>query len=221
MEVPASDAGLPGIGPLRRYDWFKDLWKQRRGAWSHQIAADQGAVVFFGDSITQGWGDTLGGNFPGLKVANRGIAGDTTRGLLLRLEQDVLALKPKGIVLLIGTNDLEEDAKPEVPAANLRWLLERVRAHDAKLPVLLCEVFPSSAEKKRPAAKIRRVNELYAELVTAFPQVTIVPTWSIFANEQGDATLEEFPDLLHPNEKGYAKWAAALKPALKRAGLGK
>jgi len=219
LEVPRTDQGLPGVGPLRRYDWFLNLWKERRMAWSQRLEADRGAVVFFGDSITQGWGDAMGGAFPGLKVANRGIGGDTTRGLLLRLQHDVLSLKPKGIVLLIGTNDLEEKAEPEVPAMNLRWLLEQIRSFDPKLPVLLCEVFPSSVEKKRPAEKIRRINELYRGLGADFPQVTLVPTWALFANASGDATPEEFPDLLHPNEKGYAKWAEALRPALEKTGL--
>lgn len=58
-------------------------------------------AVFLSDSITQGWGNTLGGSFPGLKVANRGISGDTTRGMLLRLKEDVLALEPRAVVLLV------------------------------------------------------------------------------------------------------------------------
>jgi hypothetical protein len=57
--IPATDDGLPGAGPIRRYDWFKNLWAQRRATWAGQVERDQGAVVFLGDSITQGWGDHL------------------------------------------------------------------------------------------------------------------------------------------------------------------
>ncbi|HUL54034.1 MAG TPA: G-D-S-L family lipolytic protein, partial [Opitutaceae bacterium] len=89
-QLPATDDGLPGAGPLRRYDWFQNLWMQRRSAWAQRAAADQHALVFLGDSITQQWGDDLGGSFPGVKVANRGISGDTTRGVLIRLREDVL-----------------------------------------------------------------------------------------------------------------------------------
>ena len=71
--LPETDEGLPGVGPLRRYDWFRNLWRQKRLAWAGRVQQDQGAVVFLGDSITQGWGDTLGNSFPGLKVANCGI----------------------------------------------------------------------------------------------------------------------------------------------------
>src|SRR5579872_3825677 len=94
FEIPATDDGLPGAGPIRRYDWFRNLWSDRRSAWAKRVAADQKALVLLGDSITQGWGDDLGGSFPGVKIANRGISGDTTRGMLIRLREDVLALNP-------------------------------------------------------------------------------------------------------------------------------
>src|SRR3954451_1956854 len=112
FQIPASDEGLPGAGPIRRYDWFRKLWAQKRSAWAERVNQDKGALVFLGDSITQGWGDDIGGSFPGVKVANRGISGDTTRGVLIRLKEDVLSLHPSGVVILIGTNDLEEDADP-------------------------------------------------------------------------------------------------------------
>ena len=54
--IPATDDGLPGQGPIRRAEWFQRLWQNRRSAWSTQVQQDQGAVVFLGDSITQGWG---------------------------------------------------------------------------------------------------------------------------------------------------------------------
>ena len=110
-QIPATDDGLPGTGPIRRYDWFRNLWAQRRTEWAKRVQRDQGALVFLGDSITQGWGDAMGGSFAGVKVANRGISGDTTRGVLIRLPEDVLVLNPSGVVILIGTNDLEEQAE--------------------------------------------------------------------------------------------------------------
>ena len=72
------------------------------------------------------------------------------------------------------------------------------------LPVILCQVFPSSASEKRPADKIKEINKLYAAAVKGDAQVTLVETWPLFANEQGDAKEAQFPDLLHPNAKGYA-----------------
>ena len=218
-QLPPTDDGLPGAGPLRRYEWFQQLWTQRRSAWAQRIAEDQHALVFLGDSITQQWGDDLGGSFPGVKVANRGISGDTTRGVLIRLREDVLALHPAGVVLLIGTNDLEEHAAPATVAANVQLILADLERLDPRMPVILCQVFPSSATKHRPAAAIREINERYAGAVKNDPRVTLLATWPLFANAAGDARPEEFPDLLHPNAAGYAKWAAALRPILATLGF--
>jgi lysophospholipase L1-like esterase len=214
IELPATDDGLPGAGPIRRYDWFQKLWSERRSGWSNRVQQDQHALVFLGDSITQGWGDDLKGAFPGVKVANRGISGDTTRGMLIRLHDDVCALNPSGIVLLMGTNDLEEGAEPETIAGNLKLILAELKEHNGKMPIVLCQVFPSSPTKKRPADKIKQLNGLYAAAVKGDPQVTLIETWTLFADAQGDAKPAEFPDLLHPNDAGYANWAAALRPIL-------
>ena len=218
LQIPETDEGLPGAGPIRRYDWFKKLWLERRTGWAARVQQDQNAIVFLGDSITQGWGD-VGSSFPGIKTANRGISGDTTRGVLIRLQEDVLALNPRGVVLLIGTNDIEEQAEPEVIAANLKLIVEALKNHNAAMPVVLCRVMPSSPEKKRPAEKIRKVNQLYAEAMRDEPQVTMLDTWALFANVHGDSSLAEFPDLLHPNTAGYGKWAKALRPIFETLGL--
>ena len=217
--IPATDEGLPGAGPIRRYGWFKNLWERKRSGWAKRGKQDQGALVFLGDSITQGWGDTMGGSFQGVRVANRGISGDTTRGVLIRLKEDVLSLKPAGIVLLIGTNDLEEKATPEVIASNLKLIISALKKHNAKMPIILCNTFPSSASKRRPADQIKKINQLYFAAVKGDSQITVLDTWLLFADAKGDAKKSEFPDLLHPNKLGYAKWAAALRPLLATHGF--
>jgi lysophospholipase L1-like esterase len=217
--IPATDDGLPGEGPIRRYSWFQKLWRERRAEFARSREADRGAVVFLGDSITQGWGGGLGAAFPGMKVANRGISGDTTRGVLLRLRDDVLALDPPAVVLLVGTNDLDEGASPDAIARNLKLILSALQAHDPGLTVVLCQVFPSSASMRRPAASIQALNALSLAAVKGNPRVVPLDTWRLFADASGDAPLAEFPDLLHPNEAGYARWAAALRPVLATLGF--
>jgi len=217
--IPATDEGLPGAGPIRRYQWFQNLWEKKRTGWAKQVKQEQGALVFLGDSITQGWGDKFRSHFEGVKVANRGISGDTTRGVLIRLKEDVLSLKPKGVVILIGTNDLEEKATPEVIAGNLKLILAALKKHNAKMPIILCNTFPSSASKRRPADQIKKINQLYFAVVKGDPQITVLDTWLLFADAKGDAKKPEFPDLLHPNQIGYDKWAAALRPLLATYGF--
>jgi lysophospholipase L1-like esterase len=216
--IPATDEGLPGQGPIRRYDWFQNLWQQRRGDWSKQVDKDQKTIVFLGDSITQGWGEDMGGVF-GSKVANRGISGDTTRGMLIRLEKDVLALNPACVVTLMGTNDLEENATPEMIAGNVRLIVDALKKHNPKMPIVLCLVFPSSEAMRRPADKIREINRLCMAAVKGDRQVTVLDTWTLFADASGNAQAAEFPDLLHPNAAGYKKWESALRPVLETLGL--
>jgi lysophospholipase L1-like esterase len=165
------------------------------------------------------WDAGLPAAFPGVKIANRGISGDTTRGLLIRLQEDVLVLQPRVVVLLIGTNDLEEGATPETAVGNLKLLLAALKRHDATMPIVLNLVFPSAAAMKRPAEQIKAMNALYLAAVKGDPQVIPLDTWTLFANANGDAKKEEFPDLLHPNDAGYAKWAAALRPIVATLGL--
>ena len=217
--LPATDDGLPGAGPIRRYDWFTNLWKNRRSQFASRAAAERGGIVFLGDSITQGWGDDFQGDFKGLTVANRGISGDTTRGMLIRLKEDVLSLDPSAVVMLMGTNDLEEHAEPETIAANVGLIIKDLKIHNGEMPIVLCRVFPSSASKSRPSDQIKRLNELLAATVKGDSQVTVLDTWTLFADEEGDAKKEEFPDLLHPNRAGYEKWLAAMWPILATHGF--
>src|SRR4051794_2755965 len=214
------DDSTPGVGPLRTESWFVKTWRDRRATFAKQKTEQEQALVFLGDSITQGWSDDFRGKFPGLNVANRGISGDTTRGLLARVDEDVLSLDPSGVVLLIGTNDIGLNVAPRDIAANVRLLLARIAAHSPNTPIILCEVMPTSGTKQhRPKEKVRELNQLLAELARANEHVTVVDTYTLFAGQDGEAKLEEFPDLLHPNDAGYNKWRAALWPLFATLGF--
>jgi lysophospholipase L1-like esterase len=217
--LPADESSLPGEGSLRRYEGYVKRWHDARKEWSERNQLDQGSVVFLGDSITQGWGADFKGLFPGMRLANRGISGDTTRGMLLRLKEDVLSLNPKGIVLLLGTNDIEVGIPSEAIGRNFEKILAAIKAHDPKVPVVLCRIFPSSAEKKRPVETIKAVNSLYENIVRGDSQVTVLDTWSLFANSEGNATGTWFPDLLHLNNEGYTRWAAGIRPIFATLGF--
>ncbi len=221
FELPTveQESELPGAGALRRYDGYVNRWREARGKWATGIEANQGAVVFLGDSITQGWGDNFKDQFTGMQAANRGIGGDTTRGMLIRLHQDVLSLHPSAIVMLLGTNDIEVGIAPETAADNVRLILQAIKAHDPKVPIVLCRTFPSSAKKNRPSNKIKRLNELYDGLAKGDPQITVVDTWTLFADASGDADPRWFGDQLHLNSDGYFKWAAAIRPILATLGF--
>lgn len=156
-----------------------------------------------------------------MKVANRGISGDTSRGLRARLQGDVLDLAPRAVALLIGTNDLDQGGEPEVVAANVQALVAALHATDPAMPVILSKVMPRGAKAGLFPEKIQRLNALYEEAFRDDERVTFCDTWTLFADENGAARKEEFPDLLHPNAAGYAKWAEALRPIFAKLQLAK
>ena len=204
---------FPGAGTTQSGLWFRSLWKDRRTEWSRYRNEEQGALVFFGDSITQGW-ETLAKDFPRFKVANRGIGGDTTRGLRYRLQDDVIALHPKAVSILIGTNDLDQGTAPEVVAENLQVIVADLLKANPKLPIVINKVMPRGNQPGKFPDRIVTLNSLYEKAFAGNPQITFCDTWSLFAARDGQCKKEEFPDMLHPNAAGYAKWTHTLRPLL-------
>ena len=216
MQYPTNNlALLPGKGPVPSWKGFYPLWTKRRLEFMRHSAQDKGAVVFLGDSITQGW-NSLKSDFPDLKIANRGIGGDTTRGVWFRLQEDVLDLDPQAVVLLIGTNDLGNNGDPADAADNIRAILAILEKSNPKMPIIVCKVMPSKANV---AEKIEKLDALIDDMVKNDPRLTLCDTWTIYANPDGTCKKEEFNDLLHPNKAGYAKWTAALKPVFAKLNL--
>jgi lysophospholipase L1-like esterase len=221
VSAVASDRFWPADGkfpvPGRTSSWsgFRELNAQRRALFAERRELDRNAIVFVGDSITQGW-NTLEQDFAGLgvKVANRGIGGDTTPNLVYRLQDDVLALRPRGLVILIGTNDLAADTSPVQIAANLRVMLERIRASDPTMPIVWCLVMPRGADEDFPT-RIRDLNARIVALARSDPHSTLCDTFTPLARPDGTSKPEDFnPDRLHLNAKGYAIWHEVLAPIL-------
>lgn len=210
----------PGDGPMQSGLWFRTAWKKQREQWAKDKDADQGAVLFFGDSITHGW-KTLAQDFPGMKTASRGISGDTTRGLRTRLQGDVLDVRPRVVAILIGTNDLDQGAAPELVALNLRAIVADLHKAQPDLPVVISKVMPRGARPGFFPDKIKTLNALIDEDFKDHAKVTVCDTWTVFDAGDGQCRREEFPDMLHPNAAGYAKWTAALQPILEKLGVAK
>ena len=173
LDIPANDDGLPGMGPLRRYAWFRKLWHDKRTQWATEVQQDQGAVVLLGDSITQGWNDRLPAGVPRHEGRQpRDQRRHDPRRADSACRTTCSPSTRRRVVLLIGTNDLEEGARPDVVESNVRLILAALRAHDPRMPIVLCQVFPSSAKMKRPSAIIKDTNARLLALVKNDPQVT-------------------------------------------------
>jgi lysophospholipase L1-like esterase len=204
---------LPGKVPPRVWNGLAGVWARDHAEWKATASNDVGAVVFLGDSITEGW-STLAQDFPKLKVANRGIGGDITSGVLYRLKADVLSLDPAAIVLLIGTNDVGNGAEGEDVAANIRLILLAIKNYNPKLKVIVCKVMPRS-DHPNFTEKIQKANALVEQFVKSEPNFALCDTWGIYADEKGNPNPVDFrPDHLHLNAAGYAVWKKALEPVI-------
>ena len=219
--VPASErkpaAEAEGAGPLNT-SWagFPGQLRKREQDFAKTRDADRGAIVFLGDSITQFW--DLGGAFPGLHTANRGVAGDTTRGMLQRLRGDVLDLHPQAVVFLGGINDLFQTppGTPETIAANVRTLLARTAAAQPGTPVYICELLPCA---KQPEPLILRVNAAVDTVLAGFPDARRVRIHSLYLDAEGGQNASLFKDgthLKHP--VGYTAWRDTLRKQLDEGG---
>lgn len=204
-------ASWPGQGPIRVFPWMTE---NRNFFWTRR-EKDQGAVVFVGDSLVGNWktGD-MSTMLGGARVANRGIGGDVTRGVLFRIQEDVLDLNPTGIVILVGTNDLSAKARLSGVVDNMAKIIEKIRASNEKVPILLC-LLPPRASETAPVAEgvVSDLNEQLKSLVAGSENVRVIDLYAALSNPDGSPNPEYFgKDLLHLNAKGQEKWASLLTP---------
>jgi lysophospholipase L1-like esterase len=213
---PARAEDWPGKGVVRVFGWMQE---NRKFFWTER-AKKQGAIVFAGDSLTGNW-KSLGADFSGTLVANRGIGGDVSRGLLFRFQEDVLDLHPKAIVLLIGINDLTARQPASVTLENIRSMLALKSEQQAQVPVFLCTV-PPSANPKAPVDEQQRrlLNEGLRQIAKDTKQVTLVDLYAATVTSQNTPELRYFSqDQLHLSAAGHARWKEVLQPGLKKAGV--
>ncbi len=202
------------FGQLQRY----------RGANAQLPATVSGQprVVFFGDSITEGWGrEGSAGFFPGKGWLNRGISGQTTAQMLVRFSQDVLALKPQVVVILAGTNDVAGNTGPSTQGMiedNLHAMVELARAHG--IAVVLASVLPVSEYPWMPgitpAPKVRALNTALKRYAEA-KQLVYLDYYTPMVNAAGGLDPQLAEDGVHPTTKGYAVMALLAEAAVTRA----
>lgn len=183
-------------------------------------------VVLMGDSITFHWGteDLPAGDR--ILLVNRGIAGQNTSQMLLRFEDDAIALKPAAVVILGGTNDLR--AYQGDPAAAAATAIDRIIgnitamadiAQGRGVKVILAAVPPIGGDQAltRDPAAIVKLNDRLKEFA-ASRHYPFADYYAALADSQGALPAALSSDGLHPNANGYHLMEAKLKAAL--TGLG-
>jgi lysophospholipase L1-like esterase len=186
-------------------------------------------LVFLGDSITHGWegkGKAVWEkHWAPLKAANFGIGGDRTEHVLWRLEHGNFdGLRPKAIVLMIGTNNTGHQGRPqkeldgavyqcsaEQTAEGIKAILAQLQQKCPDAKILVLGIFPRGANKED---KFRQQNEATNAIIKGYAdgqKVFFLDVGAKFLEPDGTLSKTIMPDLLHPNEKGYEIWTDAIK----------
>jgi len=187
-------------------------------------------VVFMGDSITDLWVQPrFGGFFPGKPYIGRGISGQTTPQMLIRFRWDVIALQPKVVAILAGTNDIAGNTGPmtlEEIEGNLMSMAELARANGIR--VVFASVMPVSnyghdrdgnpidMRIKRPPEKILELNAWIKKYAAENGHVYL-DYFSAMVDDQGLLKKDFSEDGLHPNAAGYAVMAPLAEKAIQLA----
>ena len=185
-------------------------------------AADR--VVFLGDEVTELWGSGSTKFFPGKPYLNRGIKGQTTPQMLVRFRQDVIALKPKVVVILAGMNDIASVTGPitqAMTAENMMSMVELAKMNGIRVVIAsltpVCDCFTKQTIL-RPQGKIIGVNGWLKEYAAQSGAVYL-NYYSAMA-EGRNLKRELTNDGLLPNDAGYAVMAPLAEQAIAQA-LGK
>jgi acyl-CoA thioesterase I len=178
-------------------------------------------VVFMGNSITEGWAPHFDSLFPGKPYVGRGISGQTTPQMLVRFRQDVIALQPKVVVILGGTNDIAGNTGPstlEMIEDNLASMTDLAKANGIR--VVLVSVLPAADYPWRrgldPAPKITVLNA-WIKRYAARAGVLYLDLHAPMSDGNGGMRPELSSDGVHPNATGYALMARLTEPAIERA----
>ncbi|WP_419805557.1 SGNH/GDSL hydrolase family protein [Terriglobus sp.] len=182
---------------------------------------EPGRVVFFGDSITIAWKERDNNVFfPGKPYLNRGISGQTTPQMLLRFQQDVVALKPAAVVVLAGINDIAGNTGPstlQMTEDNFRSMIAIAQANNIR--VIVSSVLPSSnmpwRNNMNPAQQIRDLNR-WLEQYAASHGCTWLDYYSAMVDKQGGMKPGLSKDGVHPTPAGYAVMTPLAQAAIDR-----
>ncbi|MEY4939932.1 MAG: hypothetical protein RIQ93_1667 [Verrucomicrobiota bacterium] len=206
-------------------------WVKRHEGFVEIAKRGDSDVLFLGDSITDGWRnpDPSRGvkpiwdqHFAPLKAANFGISGDRTQHLLWRLQNGELdGIRPKVVVLMIGTNNTGFEADRVTPkntpaeaAEGVRAIVQHLRTKLPAAKILLLAVFPRGETADNPGRlQVAAINQSISRLHDG-KSVIYLDIGAKFLGADGRMSKEVMPDFLHPNAKGYEIWANAIKAPL-------
>jgi lysophospholipase L1-like esterase len=176
-------------------------------------------IVFVGDSLTQRY--PLNEFYPGLHVYNRGIDGDTTVGVLKRLDLSIFDLKPSTVVLQIGTNDLQvEGITKDITIVNIQKIIKAIQTTQPEIHLILVSLYPVNLSIDKLVNKfivgprnnedIKSINQAIAKI----QGVKFVDVYSHLLNEDKELNMQYSKEGLHLSLAGYATITPLIRAAI-------
>ncbi|MFY9345186.1 MAG: GDSL-type esterase/lipase family protein [Planctomycetota bacterium] len=209
----------PAITPVARTD--AGILPRQDQVLQRAREAPPAALVFVGDSITQGWEssgkESWERHFVPLGAVNLGVSGDRTEHVLWRLQQaPITRLAPKVIVLLIGTNNLGHGAtNAEQTLAGVLAVIALLRAQAPDARILVNEILPRGERINAMRGDILQVNQAVRGQVDA--NTRCLPVGDRWVRGDGTIGKDVMPDFLHLTKAAYEQWAQALLPEIQAA----
>lgn len=224
QNVPVKKTPVDASAPIPKPD---ERFKTKHASFLERAKQGPVDLLFLGDSITEGWGKApaIWEKYYGKhRPANFGIGGDTTQNVIWRIENGELdGIKPKVVVLMLGTNNTSSHNAQQIAAAD-RKIVGMIRTKLPEAKVLVLAVFPRGPRKNRDGSMddgvkrmeiIKAVNKELAKLADG-KKVFFLDINAKFLGADGKIPNEIMPDQLHPNVAGYQIWADAMQPTLEK-----
>jgi len=215
MVLPAVWAAESTTMPVSKMG--EEWWAKRHQEVNARVQKGNVDLIFIGDSITQGWeGDgkeVWDRYYAPRNAVDLGFSGDRTQHVLWRLDNgNIDGISPKAAVLMIGTNNFEENSAEEI-GAGIAAIIEELRAKLPNTKVLVLAVFPRGEKPSEVRDKLTKASSIAAAKADG-AMVHFLDIGPRFLEADGAISKEIMPDFLHLTRKGYTIWAEAVEPKL-------
>jgi lysophospholipase L1-like esterase len=184
-------------------------------------AKGENRIVFMGNSITEGWSNTMPDFFKDKPYVNRGISGQTTPQMLIRFRPDVIDLKPAVVVILAGINDIAGNTGPSTQKMiqdNLASMVEIAKANGIR--VVLSSVLPAWdfpwKPGMQPAEKVIALNT-WIKSYALEKDCIYLDYFTPMEDDRHGLKTEYTYDGVHPNLAGYQVMAPLAEMAIQQA----
>jgi len=200
----------------------KEAWWVKRHESINERVKQGKDLLMIGDSITHGWEGggkaTWEKYYAHRHALNIGFSGDRTENVIWRLQHGAVdGISPRLAVIMIGTNNAgHRQDKPEDTAAGVKAILTELRTRLPDTKCLVLAIFPRGEKTDDPLRQLNDATNQILKNMADDQRVFFLDINAEFLDDDGTLPKDLMPDLLHPNEKGYEIWAAAMEPTIKK-----